>query len=299
MKNQKMDVAWMGKLSDNKIKNTLLLIIGTLLMAVAYKSIYDPAGMVTGGFSGIGIIIRQVSSQVIPDGIPIWVTTTALNIPLFIAAYKIIGKRFVRQTLIGTLFLTIFLAILPATKLNSTDYLLAAVFGGAVCGIGIGMVLLSGATTGGTDMLSAVIHVYIRHHSIIRIMQILDGAIIAAGMLVFGLHVSLYAIIAIYVTSLVSDSILEGPKHARAVWIISDKYTEISAEVMHQLERGATALDANGMFSNSQKKVLLCVVAKKQVPRIKQIATEIDQRAFLIVGDVREVMGEGFVQNTQ
>jgi uncharacterized membrane-anchored protein YitT (DUF2179 family) len=148
-------------------------------------------------------------------------------------------------------------------------------------------------------MLSAVIHVYVKHHSIIKIMQILDGTIIAAGMLVFGLHVSLYAIIAIYVTTLVSDSILEGPKHARAVWIISDQYAEISLAVMQQLGRGVTSLEANGMFSSTQKKVLLCVVAKKQVPRIKQIATQIDHRAFLIVGDVREVMGEGFVQNTQ
>ena len=284
---------------NTKAMNYLKMLVGTFLMSIAYKSIYDSAGMVTGGFSGIGIIIRYLTTPFIKGGFPMWITNIILNVPLFLVAIKILGKTFVKRTLLGTVSLTVFLAILPSAPMNQADYLLAAVFGGAINGVGIGLVLLAGATTGGTDMLAAVIHSRIRHYSIIRIMQVLDGLIIIGGVLVFGLNVSLYAIIAIYVTTMVSDAIIEGPKHARAVLIISDKYQEISNELIYTLQRGVTAFDAYGMFSNKEKKVLLCVVSKKQIPMIKQMANEIDAKSFIIVGDVREVMGEGFVQNIQ
>lgn len=289
----------MSKLEKHKIINYLKLVVGTFLMAIAYKSIYDSAGMVTGGFSGIGIIIRHLTSGFINGGFPMWLTTLILNVPLFLVALKVIGKKFVTHTLLGTICLTIFLAVLPTNPMGEKDYLLAAIFGGTLAGAGIGLVLLSGATTGGTDMLASVIHKKMRHYSVIRIMQILDGTIIAAGMAVFGLNVSLYAIIAIYVTTMVSDTIIEGPKHAREILIISDHYQEISQQIMHRVHRGVTALNASGMFSNAEKKVLLCVVSKKQIPQIKEVVAEIDDKAFFIIGDVREVLGEGFVQNIQ
>lgn len=274
-------------------------IVGTFLMAVAYKSIYDSAQMVTGGFSGIGVIVRYLTEGIFPGGIPMWVTNIVLNTPLYITAYILIGKKFILQTLSGTVLLTVFLAILPSAPMADADYLLAAAAGGVSCGAGIGLVLKSGATTGGTDMLAVVICRYVRRYSVIRVMQLLDGAIIIAGILVFGIHVSLYAMIAIYITTLVSDRIVEGAKSAKAVWIISDAYREIAKTVMERMGRGVTTFEASGMYSNQKKNVLLCVVSKKQIPQMKQIALDIDCRAFLIVGDVREVCGEGFVQNIQ
>ena len=129
--------------------------------------------------------------------------------------------------------------------------------------------------------------------------QVLDMAVIIAGVLVFGMSVSLYAIIAVYVTALVTDTVLEGTKQARAVWIISDKNEQIAPVIMEKMHRGITRFPASGVYTQQEKSVLLCVVSIKQIPYLKEIVMEIDENSFLIVGDVREVMGNGFVQKLQ
>lgn len=277
-------------------KRSLQLVCGTFLMAVAYKSIFDSAGMVTGGFSGIAVIVRYLTMGCIEGGLPLWITNTILNIPLFIAAYFIKGKHFVYNTLVGTVLLTIFLAVLPSSVLSEADYLLAAVAGGVSLGIGMGLVLNAGAATGGTDMLGVLLAEKIRQYSVVRIIQILDGIIIVAGMLVFGLRVSLYAIIAIYIAALMSDRILEGSKSGKAAWIISDRYEDIGRRILEEMDRGATILKGSGVYSGRDKNVILCILSKKQIPALKEIVQQADEKAFFIIGDVREVCGEGFVQ---
>ena len=184
-------------------------------------------------------------------------------------------------------------------SVDAADYLLAAVYGGAACGAGIGLVLKSGFTTGGTDMLGVLLHRFFRQYALASIIQVLDMAVIIAGVLVFGMSVSLYAIIAVYVTALVTDTVLEGTKQARAVWIISDKNEQIAPVVMGKMHRGITRFPASGVYTQQEKSVLLCVVSIKQIPYLKEIVMEIDENSFLIVGDVREVMGNGFVQKLQ
>lgn len=272
------------------------LIIGAFLMALAYKSIFDSVEMVTGGFSGLGVIIRHITMGIVDGGIPLWVTNLALNIPLFVVAYAIVGRKFILQTAVGTVFLTIFLAVLPTFEVENPDYFVSAVAGGLLYGVGIGFVLRAGGSTGGTDMLAVVISKYVKGLSVVRIIQVLDGAVIIAGMIIFGVRVSLYAMIAIYIGTLISDRIVEGAKSAKAVWIISDKYIDISNAVMSELDRGVTSFDANGMYYNRRKNVLLCVVPKKQLTQLKRIVLNYDENAFLVIGDVREVCGEGFVQ---
>lgn len=277
-------------------KRNLQLVCGTFLMAVAYKSIFDSAGMVTGGFSGISVIVRHLTLGYIEEGFPLWITNTILNIPVFISAYFIKGKHFVYNTLLGTVLLTIFLAVLPSAFLDNVDYLLVAVAGGISLGAGMGLVLNAGAATGGTDMLGVLLAKRFRQYSVVRIIQILDGIIILAGMLVFGLRVSFYAVIAIYISALVSDWILEGSKSGKAAWIISDHYEEIGKCILQKMDRGATILKGSGVYSGREKNVILCILSKKQIPILKEIVLQTDEKAFFIIGDVREVCGEGFVQ---
>ena len=144
------------------MKRYLYLAAGTFLMAAAYKSIYQSVGMVTGGFSGIGVIVNRVTGGVWAGGMPLWITNVTLNVPLFIAAFYIEGKEFIKNTVTGAVLLTLYLAVLPAVPVDAADYLLAAVYGGAACGAGIGLVLKSGFTTGGTDMLGVLLHRYCR-----------------------------------------------------------------------------------------------------------------------------------------
>lgn len=279
-------------------KRSIQLVIGTLFMAVAYKCIYDSVQMVTGGFSGIGVIVRYLTMGLVTDGIPMWVTNVVLNVPLFIASFIIKGKKFVADTVMGTVLLTVFLAVLPSQMVEEADYLLAAVTGGILYGVGIGLVLNAGATTGGTDMLAVLLSKSLKGYSVVRIMQVIDGVIITVGVVVFGLRVSLYAMIAIYIGTIVSDRIVEGAKSAKAVWIISQNYKQVAAGVMQELGRGATLFKGSGMYKNQERNVLLCVVSKKQIPKLKEIVEKADNKVFIIIGDVREVCGEGFVKIT-
>lgn len=273
----------------------LLIIIGTGLMATAITSCFDAAGMVTGGFSGIAIIVKAGTKGLYGNGVPLWVTNLVLNIPVFILAAKIKGFSFVKKALMGDISLTVWLAVLPAWKL-SEDIFLAALYGGILQGVGIGLVFLGGGTTGGTDLLAAIIQKYMKHYSIAQIMQFVDGAVVVAGMYVFGVERALYAIIAVYLVTKVSDGIIEGLKFSKSVYIITDKPDEVSRMVMEDIDRGITGIRAKGMYSGNDKLMLFCVVGKKELVRLKEMIDEIDPKAFVIVGDAREVHGEGFIE---
>lgn len=278
-----------------KFSYFLLIIVGTAGVAFAVQCMYDPCGLVTGGFSGIAIIIKSLTEHIIPGGVPLWLTNLLLNIPVFIVAYIKMGKRFIGRTLFGTVMLSVWLYILPVIDLAQGDMLLVALFGGVFSGAGMGMVLRANATTGGTDMVATLIQLKIRHYNVAQIMQILDGAIVILGFFVFGLRPSLYAIVAIFVTTKVSDAILEGFKYSKAAYIITDKYEEVAKVLMEELDRGATGLKATGMYTGKDRCVLYCVVSKKQIVTLKEIVVNIDPKAFVIVSDVREVLGEGFL----
>jgi len=275
----------------------LFIFMGTGIMALAIQCIFEPIGLVTGGFSGIAIIIRKMTAGIVEGGVPLWLTNLALNVPVFIAALIIKGRKFLGRTVIGTVLLPFWLYVIPQVDLTQGDYMLSAVFGGVITGIGIGFVLLAKATTGGTDMVSALIQKYVRHYSVVQILQVIDGMVVLAGLYVFGLKPALYAIVAIFITSKVSDALMEGMKYSKAAFIITDYYKEIADAIMTQLDRGLTGLDATGMYSGDKKTVLYCVVAKKEIVELKDIVAKIDPKAFVIVTDAREVFGEGFLEN--
>lgn len=268
-----------------------LIIAGSFIMGYAIKNIYDPANLVTGGASGLAIVMKELAE------IPLWLTNTILNIPLFLAAWKIQGWRFIKRTLVATVTLSFSLYVIPERVLiPSGDMLLIALFGGIITGIGTGMVFLAQATTGGTDMLAALIQKKLPHYTIPQIMQVLDALIVLAGVAVFGIQAALYALIAIYALSKVSDGMLEGLKFSKMVYIISDENEKIAKAVMEEMGRGVTGLDATGMYSGARRQMLCCVVSKKEISRIKELVREQDRKAFVIVSDVREVLGEGFIE---
>ncbi len=268
----------------------LLILIGAFVMGFAIKNLYTPINLVTGGVSGIAIIMKNVS------GIPLWITNTICNIPLFLAAWKMKGWQFIKRTLFATAALSVSLYVLPEKAFLTDDLVLTALFGGIVCGAGTGFVFLSQATTGGTDMLAALLQKKMRHYSIAQIMQVLDGMIVILGAAIFGIRYALYALIAIYATAKVSDGLLEGLKFSKQAYVISDYYQEIAQAIMTRMERGVTALDAVGMYSGEGEKMLFCVVSKKEIVKLREIVAEFDKKAFLIVTDVREVFGEGFIE---
>ncbi|MDR1210434.1 MAG: YitT family protein [Clostridiales bacterium] len=272
--------------------------LGAALFAAAVKFFFDPNGLVTGGVSGIAIILRSEGKRWFGAEIPLWVTTIALNAPLFVIGAKALGPRFVGRTIYAVAADT---AILFAMSLIPTaaieDKLLAAVFGGAVSGVGLGLVFRCAATTGGSDLAASVLNRYIRHIPMTTFMFVIDAAVVACGFFVFGAQNAMYAVVAIFIGAKISGAMLEGLGFARAAFIISDRYAEIAEALETRLERGVTGLSGVGMYTGADKRVLFCVVSVKQVARLKEIVTEIDPTAFAIVADAREVRGEGFSGN--
>lgn len=276
--------------------NYVLILVGTAVMALAIQCIYDRVGLVTGGFTGLTIVIRSLTKSVIEDGIPLWFTNIVLNIPVFLYSYIKFGRKFVGRTLFATLMLSVWLYIIPGVDLSGDDYLLAALFGGVFTGVGMGLVLRAGATTGGTDMVAALIQSRMRHYSVVQIMQVMDAAIVIAGLYVFGLRSTLYAVVSIFVMTKVSDAFLEGFKNSKAALIITNHHEEVAQRLMDELDRGVTGMDAKGMYTQNYKCVLYCVVSRKEIVRLKAIVNDVDPEAFVIVSDVREVLGEGFME---
>lgn len=278
------------------IEAYIKIVLGTGIMGLAIKCIYDPISLVTGGFTGVAILVKKLTETFVIGGIPLWLTNLGLNIPVFIVAWRLKGKKFIGRTAVSTILLSVWLYVIPEANLVNGDYILAAIFGGVLTGIGLGMILWANATTGGTDMVAALIQIKLKHYSIAQILQVLDGIIVLIGLYVFGLQPALYAIVAIFIVSKVTDTMLEGMKFSKAAYIITDHYEEVARMIMTELDRGVTGLEARGMYSGDKKCMLYCVVSKKEIVSLKELVTRIDRNAFVIVGDVREVLGEGFIE---
>lgn len=279
------------------IRNYLLIIIGTALVAFATASVLEPASLVTGGFTGIAIIVKQFTEHLLPGGVPLSVTNLALNIPVFLIAIRLKGLRYLIHTLFATVMLSFWLSVLPVVPLAGDDLLLASLYGGILMGAGIGLVFVTGATTGGTDLIAALVQHFLRHYSISNILWVIDTAVVLVGVYLYGIQITLYAIIAIYLTSKISDGIIDGLKFSKAAFIITEKPEALAALVMEELGRGVTGISATGMYSGDSKNMLLCVVSKKEIVRLKELAKSCDPNAFVIVTDVREVLGEGFIEH--
>ncbi|MDR1704948.1 MAG: YitT family protein, partial [Clostridiales bacterium] len=230
--------------------------------------------------------------------VPLWAVNALLNVPIFIAAWRIKGFKYISKTLLATALLSPALFLTSLIPLRTGDILLNAVFGGAVSGFGLGLVFRAGATTGGTDLLASVIRHYKKHIPVSRILLILDFIVILTGFIMLGAEKSLYAVISVFTASKVVSAVLEGFSFAKAAYIISDKSDEIGQRLLTEMERGVTMLNGKGLYTGNEKSVLLCVVSSKEVIKLKEITEDADKHAFVIVSDVREVLGEGFLMDS-
>lgn len=289
-------MARIHKKKKEVVRDYILLAAGSGLIALAVQAVFDPMGMVNGGFTGLGIIIRRMTTGLVPGGIPLWFTNIALNLPAFIIAWFVMGGQFVRRTAVAALLLSVWLAVIPPMDLAKGDYLLAALYGGLISGVGIALVFRTGNATGGTDLVASLLHRKFRNYSIAQILLVLDGAIIAAGYYLVGARPALYAIISVAIVTKVTDTILDGLNYSKMIFVVSDRSTEIAEHILYEMDRGCTAIPAQGMYSDEMRKMLFCVVGKKEVLDFKDCVKELDPHAFVIVTDANEVLGEGFLE---
>ncbi len=261
--------------------------LGTFFMALAVRWIYEPQSMVTGGFSGIGIVLNRI----VP--IPVSLTTLALNVPLFLYGWKKKGFSFLGKSLWGMMCFSLFMGILTLGT-PGDDRLLAALLGGGISGVGMGLVIRAGGSTGGTDLLGSLFCGGKLGFSVSTVIGILDGAIVLLGTAVYGLERGIYSVVTVFLTAKVLDWMLAGVDFAKTLYVITDKGDRVAGCLMEELLHGVTEINGVGKYSKDRKKVLLCVVKKKELTRALGLIKECDERAFVIISDAREVRGEGF-----
>lgn len=281
------------------VKHAPAIAAGCLLMAAGTAYVADPAHLVTGGASGLAIVLEALGSR-IGITLPLYFTTLFLNVPLFFYAFLRRGGRFVFGSLYATLTYSAALALCAAFPLKlsiADDLLLSALSAGALIGVGLGIVLRCGVTTGGTDMLAETWRCRRPDISAGQIINVVDTVIILLGLFVFGVIHALYAVVTVLVTTFCMDRVLNIGRGASAVFIFSQKTKELAQTLMTALHRGSTVFYAKGMYLKKDRPVLLCVVEKRQLLRLKTLVREKDAGAFLVIADVREVLGEGFSEH--
>ena len=272
--------------------NIFFIFLGTFVMGAGFNIFYAPKNILLGGFGGLSTIISDLLALV-GINIPMSIIYLLLNVVLYIFAVKILGKTFAIYAIIGILAYSLALEFckFPAV---SDDSLLCSIYGGFATGLGVGVTIRCGATTGGGDMLGCVINHKNPKISIGWVTIVVNCIVICISLIIYGLNLSLYSIIGIFIAGRTSDLIIEGPKSVKAFYIISPKSDEISQKLLTELHRGVTTLEANGMYSHRHTQMILCLVSSFQISKLKQIVYDIDSSAFLFSVSVKEAMGKGF-----
>ncbi|QAT41694.1 YitT family protein [Clostridium sp. JN-9] len=271
-------------------KNVLFIILGSFISAIGINVFIVNANLLSGGVSGISLILQYLLK------IPAGYTVLIINIPLLFVSYFKINKRFSFLTLVGTLSISLFLIITSPLKqyIHLNDTLLLCLYGGIINGIGLGIVFSNHGSTGGLDIVSALIKLKREDFNIGTISFAFNLIIVAVGAVFFGLAVALYTLVSMYMTSFVMDKVINGLNRRKMILIITSKESEVSKALMDKLKRGVTFLYGEGAYTGHNKKILYCVVSLAQLPSLKQIVREIDEKSFISILDVSEVEGKGF-----
>ncbi|MCI8568109.1 MAG: YitT family protein [Bacilli bacterium] len=271
-----------------RIKRYISLILGLLLISIAFNLFLLPNNIVFGGVSGLSIITKKVLG---------WQPSTfilASSLLLLLISYAVLGKEKTIGSVLGSILFPIFVnltANIPDfIKIDNSELLLSAVFGGILYGLGAGLVFKAGFTTGGTDIINQIISKY-RKVSMGNAMLMSDGLIVFCGVFVFGITKLMYALIVVYIIGLLTDRVLLGISDSKAFYIIANKDEEIKDYVLNYLNHGVTIFDARGGYSKEKEKVLMCVVPTKEYFKLKAGIHEIDKSAFFVVTDAYEVFG--------
>lgn len=269
----------------------IYIIVGGIIFAVGYAVFLIPYRIVPGGISGIAMIIRFLY------GTPVGIVTILLNIPLFVFALRILGIRF-GLTSIGAIiytnllidFLVYSLHVAPPTG----DVTLAALYGGILLGLGLGLIFRGNASTGGTDIIGQLFSRY-TNLSVGMWIMIVDFVVItAAGITTGSIELALLGYLALFLSSKVIDLVLEGIDYARAAFVVSTKTDQMTDYIYEKMKRGVTILEGHSPYSKEKRPVLMCVITKKETPFFRSMINDLDKDAFVILTDVFEVLGKGF-----
>lgn len=267
----------------------LQITIGCLLVCLGFNLFLIPAHLLTGGISGVALIIYYLTD------LPVGMQNLVYNLPILYLAYRVFGRLYAVDTIFGTVALSV---ILDATHFLvdwsiCADPMLNSIFGGVLAGVGFGMVFRANANTGGLDVIAAVTKKYYSL-DVGTVVFILNFLIIMGSVALFGMEVALFSIVSIYVTAELTNRVAAGLNREKSIFIVSPQAKAICSDIMENVHRGATFIDGRGGFAEEPKNILFVVVSLTQVSRVKTIVAHHDPQAFMIVSDTSEVSGKGF-----
>jgi len=282
------------KIMKKKVKYYALMylriMLGCAIYAVGFRFFSYPNAIPSSGITGISMILNFLIQT------PIGVMTIVMNIPLFIISWRKFGTEFIVSSLFGMVICSVFVDLFAMIDFVATkNVLLAAVFGGIIKGSGIGLVYMTGATTGGVDIVAKFLRAKHQHINFTTLILTLDAIVIAAFAIIFKKYdSSMYAIIGIYISTQVMDAFLSGGVKSKVCYIISDESEAVKNAITEHLNRGVTFIHGEGAWSHKEKQIILCVIKQNQIVELKKIVKEADEHAFMISCDSREVFGKGF-----
>ena len=289
--------------SRSWFKSYALIVVGAFILASGFVFFINPYNIVTGGVYGIGIVIHHLTEGLIPfwpKGIPIGLIGLALNVPLTIVGVKILGPRFGIKTVIGFILTSVFMDGLTMIVGESDplglseEVFMSVIFGGVLIGFGLGLIFKSKATSGGSDIVAMIISKY-TSMPLGQLLIYIDSVIVLFGLAVFqDWKVPLYSWIEIFVVGKVIDITMQGVSYDKSIFIISKEFERIRNKIINDLERGGTYIPGKGMFNNSDKTIIFTVLNRRELAILQEYIHEIDKKAFVIVSDANEILGEGF-----
>ena len=283
------------KIRKNNLFDYVMIMVGSLIMAIGLMLFLIPNKVSAGGVSGISTILYHMFNW------PAGITMLALNIPLFLIGIKVFGRKFGMKTFWGIIWISLFSDLIDVIlKLPplTTDPILATIYGGLLLGGGLGIIMKGRGTTGGSDIIARILNKYFHLSLGISFMIIDTVIIIAMGIIFKNVELILFCLITLAISSKVVDMFIEGLTSERAITIMSKDWEVIANRIMDEVNRGVTGLDSVGMHTNSEKKTLYCVVATRQIEHIRRIVKREDPFAFVTITNVSIMQGEGFRERT-
>ena len=263
------------------------IVLGCVIGGLAYPLFLVPNNIAPGGLTGIATIFNYIW------GWPVGVTSMLLNLPLFLLGFKAMGRVFVLRSLVATILFSACIDLFQLPPLTD-DILLGSVYGALVLGVGLGLIMRGGATTGGSDMVARMVHHRFPLVTVGAFLFMLDCAVILCAAFTMSARAALYALICIFVNAKAVDLVLAGFGSAKACFIITNRGQAISQRIMAELDRGATVLNATGAYSGEGRTLLISVVTQMEVIPLKRIVRQEDEKAFMFITDTHETLGEGF-----
>ncbi|NTW28681.1 MAG: YitT family protein [Coriobacteriia bacterium] len=282
-------------LKSRRVRDFALMTLGIALVAWALDAFLIPNQIAAGGVSGLATVIYYWAKETFGLNLPVGAQMLAMNAVLLLIAWRVRGLPYVARILYGAVGLSVLVDVFArfSPALAGDDLLLAALYGGAITGLGLGLVFKTGSNTGGSDIIAQLLARKLPF-GVGQLMLVVDATVTALAAFQFGPKLALYGAVAIFVASAAIDLVLEGVSVERAVWIITDQAETIGRAINFDLGRGATRLEATGVYTGERRGTIFVVVSRNEIDDLKAIVAAIDANAMVIISNVHEAIGEGF-----